>query len=379
MGCIVYTLLVGKPPFETQSLKETYNRIKANSYTIPSTTSPHASKLIRKLLSPNPECRPSAKEILNDEFFKVGLMPRHLPTSCLTMTPRFDRRSTIHPQNQTNTRGPLNELKQQQAVVSSKPGECPSTMPLGGNVGPGIFYNNGEIQQNFNILRIFLRDIENQVGGEYKQSGYLSTEIESPELSPFYWISKWVDYSDKYGLSYQLCDGSVGVLFNDNSRIVLYDDNETVQYIEQSGVENFYTATVFPPELNKKITLLKYFQTYMNEHLVQTGQQVKTPEDDVYSRLPFLYKWFRYKTSIVLALNNGTVQMNFFECHSKLIFCPIMKAVTYIDPKKEFHTLKLSDLTRLPYPLELRKLLLNARKALALIANPTNTVASQPA
>lgn len=30
-----YTLLVGKPPFETSCLKETYNRIKKNSYTIP--------------------------------------------------------------------------------------------------------------------------------------------------------------------------------------------------------------------------------------------------------------------------------------------------------------------------------------------------------
>lgn len=30
-----YTLLVGKPPFETSCLKETYNRIKKNNYTIP--------------------------------------------------------------------------------------------------------------------------------------------------------------------------------------------------------------------------------------------------------------------------------------------------------------------------------------------------------
>jgi hypothetical protein len=34
-------------------------------------------------------------------------------------------------------------------------------------------------------------------------------------------ISKWVDYSYKYGLGYQLSDGSVGVLFNDNTKMVL--------------------------------------------------------------------------------------------------------------------------------------------------------------
>jgi len=32
---IRYTLLVGKPPFETSCLKETYIRIKKNEYTVP--------------------------------------------------------------------------------------------------------------------------------------------------------------------------------------------------------------------------------------------------------------------------------------------------------------------------------------------------------
>lgn len=32
---------------------------------------------------------------------------------------------------------------------------------------------------------------------------------EAPEAMPVFWISKWVDYSDKYGIGYQLCDNSV--------------------------------------------------------------------------------------------------------------------------------------------------------------------------
>jgi len=42
-------------------------------------------------------------------------------------------------------------------------------------------------------------------------------------------ISKWVDYSYKYGLGYQLSDGSVGVLFNDNTKMVLAADLEYVR------------------------------------------------------------------------------------------------------------------------------------------------------
>ncbi len=49
-------------------------------------------------------------------------------------------------------------------------------------------------------------------------------EAEHPASMPVFWISKWVDYSDKYGLGYQLCDTSVGVLFNDSTRMLLGSD-----------------------------------------------------------------------------------------------------------------------------------------------------------
>ena len=53
-------------------------------------------------------------------------------------------------------------------------------------------------------------------------------DYEDPASNPVYWISKWVDYSDKYGLGYQLCDNSVGVLFNDTTRLLLTNNGELV-------------------------------------------------------------------------------------------------------------------------------------------------------
>jgi polo-like kinase 1 len=50
LGCILYTLLVGRPPFETQTLKDTYAKIKKNDYHVPSKTGPLARKLIMWLL-----------------------------------------------------------------------------------------------------------------------------------------------------------------------------------------------------------------------------------------------------------------------------------------------------------------------------------------
>lgn len=74
-----FTMLVGKPPFETKTLKDTYQRIKRNEYHIPHHISLEARTLITKLLRPNPSSRPTAMDILDDPFFTSGHMPVRLP------------------------------------------------------------------------------------------------------------------------------------------------------------------------------------------------------------------------------------------------------------------------------------------------------------
>ena len=51
-------------------------------------------------------------------------------------------------------------------------------------------------------------------------------EAEDPAAVPFFWFSKWVDYSDKYGLGYQLCDDSIGIIFNDSTKLMLLANGE---------------------------------------------------------------------------------------------------------------------------------------------------------
>ncbi len=36
-----------------------------------------------------------------------------------------------------------------------------------------------------------------------------------------WWISKWVDYSGKYGFAYQYANGALGVLFKDGETLLL--------------------------------------------------------------------------------------------------------------------------------------------------------------
>lgn len=325
LGCILYTLLVGRPPFETSCLKETYNRIKKNSYTIPLHINPLANSLIKRMLHADPGQRPTVSELLTDEFFTSGYVPRRLPTTCLTVAPRF----SIAPSSvaELSQRRPLTD-------VNSKAG----TVKVEGKEEP--------IQkepESDSYLKDMLQQLTSLISAKPAEKMLIrQEEAEDPACIPIFWISKWVDYSDKYGLGYQLCDNSVGVLFNDYTRFIMYADGESLQYIDKTTAESYLNVRSYPQALNKKVTLLKYFRNYMSEHLLKTGANVARRDGDDLARLPYMSLWFRTKSAIVLHLTNGTVQINFFQDHTKLILCPLMGAVTYIDEKKDFRTYKLS-------------------------------------
>lgn len=326
LGCILYTLLVGKPPFETSCLKETYNRIKKNNYTIPWHINPVASSLIKRMLQAEPTQRPTVSELQTDEFFTGGYIPLRLPTTCLTVPPRFSiAPSSLEP----GQRRPLTALNNKGGTEKLDQKD----EPLQREVPEPTVCHLSDLLQQLNSVnaakpsdRVLIRQ----------------EEAEDPACIPIFWISKWVDYSDKYGLGYHLCDNSVGVLFNDCTRLIMYADGDSLQYIDKMAAESYLSVCSYPPSLTKKITLLKYFRNYMSEHLLKAGANMARRDGDELARLPYLSHWFRTKSAIVLHLTNGTVQINFFQDHTKLIMCPLMGAVTYIDEKREFRTYKTS-------------------------------------
>jgi len=409
LGCILYTLLIGKPPFETSCLKDTYAKIKKNEYTIPpNKVSATAKNLINNLLQADPNLRPTMCQILQDEFFYSGYLPPRLPTTCLSMPPRFDRDNSMHPMSM-NMMSCSNNLMSNNGNAQMIMGN--NMAGSNGGIGsvssalrkPLLEINDGKSAQTNGIESVVLSGliggrmdsraqsaasgVQGQAQGQQASAGgqrnrivevdngqerhdeppedyYIAdlyqqlssviiakpTEIEplriddaeDPACVPMLWVSKWVDYSDKYGLGYQLCDESVGVLFNDSTRLILCSSGENLQYIERDGSEYLYTLQSYPDWLQKKITLLKYFRDYMSQHLLKAGASIAPRPGDEMSRLPFLRTWLRTRNAIILHLSNGTIQINFFHDHTKIIVCPIMGAVTYIDEKRDYRTFKFS-------------------------------------
>ena len=87
-----------------------------------------------------------------------------------------------------------------------------------------------------------------------KKSAAVSSYTPEGKTSPEAWVKKWVDYSSKYGLGYILSNGSVGVFFNDSTKIVLEPTGNSFYYFERSGpdrqdISRQCSLTEYPKEL----------------------------------------------------------------------------------------------------------------------------------
>jgi len=325
IGCILYTLLVGKPPFETSTLKDTYTRIKKNEYHIPSRVGPLARNLIQRLLQHEPAKRPSVAEILKDDFMTMGYLPHRLPVSCLTMAPRFDTKANS---SLIATRKPLTEVN--------------SGTHLGTQ---GSLTRKDSAKSDAPPSDCYLSDLHTQLAKLIasrpgSRNPPMEEEAEDPKSQPMVWVSKWVDYSDKYGFGYSLNDDSIGVVFNDLTKLLLLADGQNIHYIDFESTEHYYTMNEFPCTVEKKVKLLNYFRNYMKEHLLKAGANMEVREEDQLSRIPALKTWFRTSRAVVMHLTNGTMQINFFKDHTKIILCPLLGAVTYIDETRKNRTFR---------------------------------------
>ncbi|VTJ68915.1 Hypothetical predicted protein [Marmota monax] len=89
LGCIMYTVLTGTPPFAAASLSEMYQNIRDGHYPEPAHLSPNARRLIARLLAPDPAERPNLDHLLQDDFFTQGFTPDRMPPRSRHSPPAF--------------------------------------------------------------------------------------------------------------------------------------------------------------------------------------------------------------------------------------------------------------------------------------------------
>uniref|UniRef100_A0A1A9WMT4 polo kinase n=1 Tax=Glossina brevipalpis TaxID=37001 RepID=A0A1A9WMT4_9MUSC len=334
IGCIMYTLLVGQPPFETKSLKDTYSKIKKCDYQVPSCLHKSAADMVISMLQSNPSRRPTIDQLLRFEFLSSSPVPKFLPSSCLAMAPRIEAKEIDH--DVPNQKMALIEINLVQYNDTRLEYTFLKTNLHDAITASAYFYqDNGDFRSD---LKGLYQQLTTLIETKPRiLPGNLDDENTDPAAQPLVWISKWLDYSDKYGFGYQLCDESIGVMFNDTTKLILLPNQINVHFIDKDGKETYMTNTNYCKTLEKKMKLLSYFKRYMTEHLVKAGANNVNPETDQISRMPHLHSWLHTTCAVVMQLTNGTVQFNFSD-HIKIILCPRMSAVTYMDGKENFRT-----------------------------------------
>ncbi|KIR55150.1 PLK/PLK1 protein kinase [Cryptococcus gattii Ru294] len=91
VGVILYTLLIGKPPFQTKDVKAIYKRIRENRYEFPpeKEISSSAQELITLILNTNPDKRPNLGTILSHPWLLDGPFPAYIPASANDFAPDY--------------------------------------------------------------------------------------------------------------------------------------------------------------------------------------------------------------------------------------------------------------------------------------------------
>ncbi|XP_036382602.1 serine/threonine-protein kinase PLK2b [Megalops cyprinoides] len=401
LGCVMYTMLLGRPPFETTNLKETYRCIKEARYSLPSTLSLPARQLIASMLSRNPQDRPSLDEILRHEFFSQGFTPDRLSASCCHSAPDFHISSPAKSffkkaaaalfggkKEKAKYYETLSKLTREEdeiyklcqdlskAVISQQSCKQEDKMSTTALAVKPVGLANENRPQDQDTVHMIVRGSLGSYSTECLEDSTTSNVAESvvsvlrgclenmPEVddipkvdqeSSFLWVTKWVDYSNKYGFGYQLSDHIVGVLFNNGTHMSLLADGKTVHYYPELGQCSVFSTTDVPDRFIAQVTILKYFAHYMEENLMDGGDLVSVT--DASSPRLYLLQWLKSDRALMMLFNDGTFQVNFYQDHTKIILCSQKQEylLTYINEERVSTTCNLRTLLTSGCTAELRR------------------------
>lgn len=76
LGCMFYAFLMGRPPFDTDTVKRTLSKVVLGEYEMPRHASLEARDLIHQLLQKDPKQRPSLSAVLDHPFMTQNLLAR---------------------------------------------------------------------------------------------------------------------------------------------------------------------------------------------------------------------------------------------------------------------------------------------------------------
>ncbi|KAJ6652820.1 hypothetical protein lerEdw1_010600 [Lerista edwardsae] len=358
LGCIMYTALTGCSPFEITHKQEMYQCIREGRYPMPSNLSPSARELIGKLLAPNPAARPSLEEALNHPFFSQGFTPARLSSRTCHSAPIFSlanplrkffqkaakvlfrgspcqgsRTVNLLPQKENLPQGlpqcpivehPSLEEEKGRETITEDPSNFPIRLLMKGSLNNSWSEAEADakwtpgsvIEKADQVLRTCLKTIPLVEQNHRNQR----------QASPIRMVTKWVDYSNKH-----------------------------VCYCREARKPAVFSQREVPAFLTVKMDILHFFTQYMQQWLLEGGQQLADPGSS--TDYLYLLHFAKSDEALLMLFNDGTLQVNFYHDRTKIVLSRSAGKylLTFVDRQRMSSTFPLETLMQQGWTLPLRE------------------------
>ncbi|KAM4858666.1 inactive serine/threonine-protein kinase PLK5 isoform X3 [Urocitellus parryii] len=353
LGCIMYTVLTGTPPFVAASLSEMYQNIRDGHYPEPAHLSPNARRLIARLLAPDPAERPNVDHLLQDDFFTQGFTPERMPSHSCHSPPVF-----TFPQPLGSLFRKVGQLLSAQcgppcpftSKEASGPGEGPEPDSVDWGSEASLSERGAHCPQA--LVHLLTQGTlrsdpagpqespETEVAAAIRKlqlcldAGPVATQDPPGEQQPSLWAPRWVDYSSKYGFGYQLSDGGSGVLFRDGTHMALRPPGSHICYLPARGRLETFALRDVPRALGAKLAVLRLLTGYLQRRLREVSwgagrgagaltpclQEGASPAPQPPAALGLcLLRFVGTSQALLLLFSDGTLQVSFGGLQTQLV------------------------------------------------------------
>ena len=346
LGVVIYTMLFGVPPFDANDEKIICKKIKMNSYKFPDNikVDPSAKKLISSLLNLDPSKRPSLDAIVEHDFFKIyHSIPLILPLSTLScpLSKKYIS-DFLKNDNSTNIKSNVN---------NNIDNDFQSNAKIKDNdlANKNEYYNENDINFDQELKKFgvddYLKSMQNisDINGVYN----------IPQDKKFFSIriSKYFDYSSKFGFVYFINNTHIGICFNDFSNIIKSVPeslNEKCEYLYYEKDGQPYTPlndeelSNYLKNENTSKDIIKKFEIF--KRIVEKHQKdfddlrelknefipINYNNNEGYNKVFFIKKFLISKNAVLFRLSNKLIQI-FFKDNTEVSFSTETTKFIYIN------------------------------------------------
>ena len=345
LGIVIYTMLFGVPPFDANDEKVIYTKIKTNNYKFPNNIKVEnsAKKLISSLLNLDPSKRPTLDAIMEHDFFKIyHSVPLILPLSTLSCPLSEKYISEFLKSDNVNL-----------ANISLRKLSYKSNKEI--NEKANLVQNkNINEEEKINLNSDLIKKIGNndEISSKYNFEN-LPSQIPQEKKYFYIKISKYFDYSSKFGYVYFINNSHFGICFNDFTNIVKTypyppEENEYLYYDRDgtlclSLLENqLYDYIKNNSTSRDMVKKFEIFERIHKKHKSQFDELLKKKDEFIpfyftskegEKNSIFIKRFLSSRNCVLFRLNNKLIQI-FFNDDTELNFNTESSNFLYIDKNK---------------------------------------------